>query len=39
MAETEFNEDFFNQFLDDYFAEADEHLRSVRRHLLELKTL
>jgi two-component system chemotaxis sensor kinase CheA len=37
MAESEFNEEFFNQFLDDYFAEADEHLRSVRRHLLEFE--
>ena len=37
MAESEFNEQFFSQFLDDYFAEADEHLRSVRRHLLEFE--
>jgi len=37
MAESEFNEHFFSQFLDDYFAEADEHLRSVRRHLLEFE--
>jgi two-component system chemotaxis sensor kinase CheA len=37
MAESEFNEQFFSQFLDDYFAEADEHLRSARRHLLEFE--
>jgi two-component system, chemotaxis family, sensor kinase CheA len=34
MPENEFNAQFFEQFLDDYFAESDEHLRSVRRHLL-----
>jgi two-component system, chemotaxis family, sensor kinase CheA len=34
MPENEFNEQFFEQFLDDYFAESDEHLRSVRRNLL-----
>ncbi|HVF30487.1 MAG TPA: chemotaxis protein CheA, partial [Pyrinomonadaceae bacterium] len=28
---------FFEQFLDDYVAEADEHLRSVRRGLLDLE--
>ena len=27
---------FFDQFIDDYFAETDEHLASVRRVLLEL---
>jgi two-component system chemotaxis sensor kinase CheA len=37
MAENEFDEQFFTQFLDDYFAEADEHLRSARRHLLEFE--
>ena len=29
--------DFFAQFLDDYFAECDEHLMLVRRHLLALE--
>ena len=29
--------DFFSQFLDDYFAECDEHLTLVRRHLLALE--
>ena len=29
--------DFFAQFLDDYFAECDEHLTLVRRHLLALE--
>ncbi|HEX7317536.1 MAG TPA: chemotaxis protein CheA [Pyrinomonadaceae bacterium] len=29
--------DFFAQFLDDYFAECDEHLTLVRRHLLLLE--
>jgi two-component system, chemotaxis family, sensor kinase CheA len=29
--------DFFAQFLDDYFAECDEHLTLVRRHLLTLE--
>jgi two-component system chemotaxis sensor kinase CheA len=37
MPESEFNEHFFEQFLDDYFTESDEHLRSVRRHLLALE--
>ena len=37
MAESEFNAQFFEQFLDDYFAESDEHLRSVRRNILELE--
>jgi two-component system chemotaxis sensor kinase CheA len=31
---SEFDAEFFDQFLDDFFAEADELLRSVRRHLL-----
>ena len=31
---SEFDAQFFDQFLDDFFAEADELLRSVRRHLL-----
>lgn len=29
--------EFFAQFLDDYFAECDEHLTLVRRHLLALE--
>ncbi|MFL6332486.1 MAG: chemotaxis protein CheA [Pyrinomonadaceae bacterium] len=29
--------EFFAQFLDDYFAECDEHLTLVRRHLLTLE--
>lgn len=29
--------EFFAQFLDDYFAECDEHLTLVRRHLLVLE--
>lgn len=37
MSETEFNAQFFEQFLDDYFAESDEHLRSVRRNILDLE--
>ena len=31
------DDDFFSQFLDDYFAECDEHLTLVRRHLLALE--
>ena len=34
MSQSEFNEKFFDHLLEDYFAEADEHLRSIRRHLL-----
>ena len=30
-------DEFFAQFLDDYFAECDEHLTLVRRHLLALE--
>jgi two-component system, chemotaxis family, sensor kinase CheA len=30
--------EFFAQFLDDYFAECDEHLTLVRRHLLALES-
>src|SRR5688572_26962551 len=37
MPENEFNAQFFEQFLDDYYAESDEHLRSVRRNLLALE--
>jgi two-component system chemotaxis sensor kinase CheA len=35
--EIEFNAQFFEQFLDDYLAEADEHLRSLRRNILDLE--
>jgi len=35
--EPEFNAQFFEQFLDDYFAEAEEHLRSLRRNILDLE--
>ncbi len=31
------NSEFFTQFLDDYYAECDEHLTLVRRHLLALE--
>lgn len=31
------NDDFFNQFLDDYFAECEEHLTLVRRTLLNIE--
>jgi two-component system chemotaxis sensor kinase CheA len=37
MSESDFNAKFFEQFLDDYFAEADEHLRSVRRNVIDLE--
>jgi two-component system chemotaxis sensor kinase CheA len=37
MPESEFNAQFYEQFLDDYFAESDEHLRSVRRNLLVIE--
>jgi two-component system chemotaxis sensor kinase CheA len=37
MPEIEFNAQFFEQFLDDYFAESDEHLLSVRRNLITLE--
>src|SRR5689334_4966245 len=30
-------EEFFADFLDDYFAESDEHLTAVRRILLDLE--
>jgi two-component system chemotaxis sensor kinase CheA len=39
MPESEFNAQFFEQFLDDYYAESDEHLHSVRRNLLALEDL
>ncbi len=32
------NSEFFSQFLDDYYAECDEHLTLVRRHLLALES-
>jgi len=38
IAEPEANEEFFGEFLDDYFAECDEHLTLVRRGLLALET-
>ena len=31
------NDDFFNQFLDDYFAECEEHLTLVRRTMLNIE--
>ena len=37
MPENEFNAQFFEQFLDDYYAESDEHLRGIRRNLLALE--
>jgi len=36
-AESETNNEFFGEFLDDYFAECDEHLTLVRRGLLALE--
>src|ERR671927_378752 len=36
-AEPEANNEFFAEFLDDYFAECDEHLTVVRRGLLALE--
>jgi two-component system chemotaxis sensor kinase CheA len=38
IAESEANNEFFAEFLDDYFAECDEHLTLVRRGLLMLET-
>src|SRR5690349_13255357 len=37
MSASEFNAQFFEQFLDDYFAESDEHLLSIRRNLLKFE--
>lgn len=37
IAETEPNGEFFTEFLDDYFAECDEHLIMARRNLLALE--
>jgi two-component system chemotaxis sensor kinase CheA len=37
MAKTDANTEFFVKFLDDYFAECEEHLTSVRRNLLALE--
>jgi two-component system, chemotaxis family, sensor kinase CheA len=34
MPQSEFNAQFFEQFLDDYFAESDEHLLGIKRNLL-----
>jgi two-component system, chemotaxis family, sensor kinase CheA len=36
-SEPDNNSEFFAQFLDDYYAECDEHLTLVRRHLLALE--
>ncbi len=36
MSKAEANNEFFADFLDDYFAESDEHLTVVRRNLLAL---
>jgi two-component system chemotaxis sensor kinase CheA len=36
MAEPGADNEFFNEFLDDYFAECDEHLVTARHHLLAL---
>lgn len=36
-AKSEGDTEFFAKFLDDYFAECDEHLTLVRRHLLALE--
>lgn len=38
IAEPEANNEFFAEFLDDYFAECDEHLTLVRRGLLALES-
>jgi two-component system chemotaxis sensor kinase CheA len=38
IAESEANNEFFAEFLDDYFAECDEHLTLVRRGLLALES-
>ena len=35
---TEADNEFFVKFLDDYYAECDEHLTLIRRHLLALET-
>jgi two-component system, chemotaxis family, sensor kinase CheA len=37
-SDPENSDDFREQFLDDYFAECDEHLNLVRRHLLAIET-
>ena len=34
---SQFDDSFLAEFLDDYFAECDEHLTAVRRELLELE--
>src|SRR5436853_1770455 len=38
IAESEADNEFFAEFLDDYFAECDEHLTLVRRGLLTLES-
>ena len=37
-SDSENTDDFSQQFLDDYFAECDEHLALIRRHLLAIET-
>lgn len=37
IAKTDPKNDFFVKFLDDYFAECDEHLTLIRKHLLALE--
>jgi two-component system chemotaxis sensor kinase CheA len=37
LAEQESNDSFFAEFLDDYFAESEEHLADLRRGLLALE--
>lgn len=38
IAEKEANKNFIEEFLDDYFAESEEHLTVLRRNLLELES-
>src|SRR5678815_3578763 len=37
-SDSENNDDFRDQFLEDYYAECHEHLDLVRRHLLSIET-
>jgi len=39
MSENEGQSQFFDEFLDDYFAESDTHLTSIRSNLLSLESL
>lgn len=39
MSENEGQSPFFDEFLDDYFAESDTHLTSIRSNLLSLESL